>query len=562
MIFNRVMNYCNKLSLIIYLILVLSCSACEESQYDQNFVAQTPYTSWSFGVMADTQWFPDDEFNPNTVAVEIIRQLNEKFIEHNVKFVIQVGDLTDLGWNPVYGDKAIDTRALFTQELYNHGIGFYPIRGNHEGSPEAAREFTRVFPQTRGGSQNATPVDVLGKFKPDSIAQPLPPISGTQFILGSNFNSPNSELSGLSYSFDYDNTRFILLDNFPTADNTSYSFNEQQSWITDQLSSRPANTHSFVLTHYTFDAMFSAEDQNGRNELIRSMSANSAKYLISGHVHRHVNKLLFDSNDKSTYIHTLICASDSAKFYMPLKTYPESFDPLVAPVSEEALTVGYYIFTITGPNLTVDYYSAQVDPSLISGAYQIITTPQMNFTKRETFGYSLVGKESVIEQGQPYEEKVNDTYSSRAGALPTSARILGGANDSTSTDYSGRPLSKTVNTGWSQMIESTASDIFSIWGMQVLNDQQPEVFPLSISYYPTRVNKEAILSGRFGIAAKDAAGKWVNASVANAGGTPSFVIGPWDPSYGLGTYGVDSSNNTVWAVLNYAGEFAAAEFQE
>jgi hypothetical protein len=33
--------------------------------------------SWKFGVMSDTQWIgTDDGKNPNTVAVDIIRQLN------------------------------------------------------------------------------------------------------------------------------------------------------------------------------------------------------------------------------------------------------------------------------------------------------------------------------------------------------------------------------------------------------------------------------------------------------------------------------------------------------
>ena len=62
---------------------------------------------WSFGVMSDTQWTaPTDPAgqNPNGVAVSIIKQLNQQFINHGVKFVIQVGDLTENGtmstWPP------------------------------------------------------------------------------------------------------------------------------------------------------------------------------------------------------------------------------------------------------------------------------------------------------------------------------------------------------------------------------------------------------------------------------------------------------------------------------
>ena len=44
----------------------------------------------------------------------------------------------------------------------------------------------------------------------------------------------------------------------------------------------------------------------------------------------------------------------------------------------------------------------------------------------------------------------------------------------------------------------------------------------------------------------------------NIGGTKQFVVGPWEPGYGLGTYGVDPSSKTAWAVVNYNGDFAVA----
>jgi hypothetical protein len=58
-------------------------------------VSLTWATSWKFGVMSDTQR-PNslDNKKPN-VAVNVIRHLNQEFIKHGVKFVLQVGDLTD-----------------------------------------------------------------------------------------------------------------------------------------------------------------------------------------------------------------------------------------------------------------------------------------------------------------------------------------------------------------------------------------------------------------------------------------------------------------------------------
>ncbi|MCX5910156.1 MAG: metallophosphoesterase, partial [Deltaproteobacteria bacterium] len=108
--------------------------------------------SWKFGVMSDTQWtVPTDPAgqNPNSVAVSIVKQIDHQFIKHDVKFVIQVGDLTENGNN---ADIAI--RALAAQELYNAGIGFFPMRGNHETYANPPNnygidQFRISFPQTQ-----------------------------------------------------------------------------------------------------------------------------------------------------------------------------------------------------------------------------------------------------------------------------------------------------------------------------------------------------------------------------------------------------------------------------
>jgi hypothetical protein len=63
-------------------------------------------------------------------------------------------------------------------------------------------------------------------------------------------------------------------------------------------------------------------------------------------------------------------------------------------------------------------------------------------------------------------------------------------------------------------------------------------------------------NGGFGIATRNADGSWVNAVDLNAGGTKTFVVGPWEASHGLGTYGVDPGTKTAWAVVNHAGDFA------
>ncbi len=111
--------------------------------------------AWTFGVMSDTQWTAkDDGKNPNAVAVSIVEQINREFIRRGVRFVIQVGDLVNDGSVAGY-----DTRANYAQALYNAGIGFFPLRGNHDAAMYSAVEFQHVFPQTQTGRQNMTPAD-------------------------------------------------------------------------------------------------------------------------------------------------------------------------------------------------------------------------------------------------------------------------------------------------------------------------------------------------------------------------------------------------------------------
>ena len=113
---------------------------------------------FKFGVMADTQWKKNlDGQNPGTVAVGIVNLLNAEFIKHDVKFVIQVGDLVDSeddSSNGHAGLRTMPVRAGAAQALYDAGIGFYPVRGNHEGSVTAANEFAKLYPQARGFGKN------------------------------------------------------------------------------------------------------------------------------------------------------------------------------------------------------------------------------------------------------------------------------------------------------------------------------------------------------------------------------------------------------------------------
>ncbi len=537
------------------------------------FVGVASAEPWSFGVMSDTQWKNTDVANnPNTVAVGIINQINQEFINKGVKFVIQVGDLTDNG-----SSAAMSTRAAAAQALYDAGIGFYPFRGNHESSLAAALQFQTLYPQT----QNSGP-----------------------YVFGAmNFSSPFATLNGLSYSFDYDNARFVLLDQFTRTDNTNYlgssnnNIIDQQGWIDMQLSTKPGKSHAFVFSHKGLitenhvDTLFGSNpssNPDAQNAFMSSLAANGVRYYMGGHDHMH-NRAIIISPDSKSAVQDITTASNSYKFYIPqVPSNDEKYNipangitngPRETPISQELFTVGYYIVTVDGPRVTVDFYSS---PNGCIGDCDLVNTPTLTFTKRETFGYSLNGQEFLVAEGESYS-KIEDSFEG------TTARLLSGANGSTTTDYSSRALTKAVNTGWTPMSnaddmdcssqhrwpwffrnikchkakdhEIPASDILTLWGMSDLGTDQTDTYALSMSYDHHRLLPAQLGRGLLGLATRDQNGNWVNAVDMNFGGNKKFVLGPWKPGYELGAYGIDLKTHTAWAVINYTGDFAVAGFR-
>jgi hypothetical protein len=355
--------------------------------------------------MSDTQWTPPTDpagKNPNGVAVSVIDQINQRFIEAGVKFVIQVGDLTENG-----NDVDIATRAAAAEPLYRASIGFFPMRGNHEvyAKPDGVNQygipaFRQNFPQTRG--------------------------KGSSLWWTGHFISPSPvspDLEGMSYSFDYgqagNDARFVIIDNWATPSKRvphengytyGYSINDQQPWISSCLYKGTRGTlHTFVFSHQNIigenhqDSLFTGyTDANPawQNAFFASLQNNGVKYFISGHDHMHQRSVI-TSPDGASKVEQLICASNSSKFYTPKSASdPKWFGQKVreASVSQDLYTIGYYIFTIDGPRVTVDYYADdhgkwQSDGNYPNGPGLPDTgiTPTFKFVKKETWGYSLNG---------------------------------------------------------------------------------------------------------------------------------------------------------------------------
>jgi Calcineurin-like phosphoesterase len=579
---------------------------------------------WKFGVMSDTQWIgTDDGRNPGSTSVDIIKALNKQFADHHVKFVVQVGDLVDqTGSTTTSVANSEDVRAAFAQELFNAGIGFFPLPGNHDSQPLAGIEFRRIYPQTLDGKMNVTPANVFTVPNPDAAGQPFPTVAGRAFVDGRNFSTPgivfdpntqtNADWTGVSYSFTYRNASFVLLDQFSPL-NTTTNYNPypkaidlQQPWINSVLGGMAPGTHAFVFGHKGLvtenhvDTLFGSDpsqDPSGQDAFITALYKAGVRYYIQGHDHMHDRSLVSvttgtPTDGKSAKIQNILCASDSSKFYTPgMPSNDEKYDvpafghPRQAQLAQELHTVGFYIFTVDGPRVTVDFYSAplsNVAPAGCSGAnceWLIPTTPQLNFSKTETFGYSLNGKEfQVCQAGQA---SCNSSYTQVADSYHgTTARILSGTNGSKAVDFDNRSFIKTVDTGWSDRDfdgrddhdrwqnddrrlrddnDDLQSEILTLWGMADLGTDQTDTYTLALNNNSCK-SHFGRGDSRLALVTRNSYGDWVNAVDLNKGSfSKRYVAGPWKPGYDLGTYGYDSKTNTAWAVINYNGDFAVSQ---
>ena len=569
---------------------------------------------WSFGIEADTQWVKlangqtDDGCNPNTCSVAIAKQLDQQFIDKGVKFVVEVGDLCDSG--TVAGE---DTRAVFAQDLYNAGIGFYPLSGNHD-NPSPG-ELTKIYPQTQNAMMNETPASAFAVPNPDALTQPFPVQSGTPFQVGTISASPAAPagLAGLDYAVDYRNARLVFLDQFATATDPMHQVLDSADvdWMNQQLATRPAGTQAFVFGHKGIITQNHVDNLFGndptaqpslQDAFISDLQDNGVHYYIGGHDHSY-NRALVASPDGESSVQDIVSQSDANKFYLPYGSagyvqrsvdssgnvtntgYLASADPSQTndyiydvqvakakgltgpgepftgapretPIAQDLNKVGYFIVTVDGPRVTIRYYAAAVNPTLTyagtdDAEYLLSTTPQMTFAKAETFGYSQNGKEFFVPQGQPYTSVVDSFQGTRA-------RILGGTNGSTATDAAGRAFTKDIDTGWTCTAGRCRfeSDILTLWGMADLGASHTDTYALSMS--PSRFQGHDRWGRDWGILVTRAHGQWVNAVDVNDGGTQHFVVGPYKSTYGLGTYGVDPHTHTAWAVIDHGGKFAVA----
>jgi hypothetical protein len=655
--------------------------------------------AWAFGVHGDTQWtLEQDAANPEYVAASVINAINEQMISKNVKFVLQVGDLTDRA-----GDAGMASRAAAAQPLFDKGIGFFPLRGNHEtygylyGRDPAYNlnvpAFKTSFPQTQGQGSNlfgatnfdwptgttndgllkglsyaydynnasfvivdveqtavkhqdaavlynnpaacvaavtpGTPTGTtpycgqgyfyilthLGNYNTgyvvyqaayditngytvpyDEFGNALPTVdpytitAGTWFRVASN-KRPTTDFKNwdvLNPKQTYQGQPFDIYDPPAVAENrwsvidssanTEFWPDKQEAWIEARLNESARNNrgikHAFVFSHRAIiaenhtDSFFGTDPTalaSAQNAFFSAMQSNHAKYMISGHDHLY-NRALLASPNASSKLQQIVSIGNSTKFYWPiaLTGFATGVKARETQLAQETDTMGYYIYTVDGPRVNVDYYST-IFPSGISGfddsnypygttwadIYPLGVTPPLAYEKKESYGYSLNGKSFTVAPGEAFAAKsITDAYGS------TTAAIIGGVNSGTAIDYNSRNFSKDINTGWVANTGSLSSDILSLWGVTSINDPNP-VYALQMSYA-----NPGLPVGGFRLATVGADGKWAKAIDLNIGDqTKSFVKGPYNSSYPLGTQGIDTASKTVWAVVDYDADFAVNNFQ-
>ncbi|WP_018410677.1 metallophosphoesterase [Methyloversatilis thermotolerans] len=447
----------------------------------------------------------------------------DRFVNsHDIDLVISIGDLTERGTAAEF-----ETWKQTAQPLIDAGISVYATRGNHDVKAEST---------TPGIDPLLGPSDYRGT----SIwSAALPGMSAPTVVAG----------PGASYSFSYNNTRFVALDLYGALPS------ELIGWVTSQ--EKGSNEHMFVYAHEPFFGRAREgvlEDSPLRMQILAQLGANGADAYLSGHDHQYSRSAAVDGKD--VLLHHIVSGSNAEKYYRFENEFNDGEEVGVALTSNE---VGYSIVDIDGPFVTFTHYSA-TPPA--SSNYDETWVPEWRVADRTTF--STNGKSYGIGVGESYAGLKSEIAAGN-GFVGTAAEIVAGENldgRSVTTQPDSGPgitqqLGNIVNFGWMTKTHDLASDILYLGGMDDKLDNIADPFVLTLSYDEGQVLDEALLRLMYQLD-----GKWVLAVEANSEGTVTFVAGAWQAGYGLGTYGVDTATNVVWAVVDRNGRFAVAAVPE
>ncbi|MDR1485006.1 MAG: metallophosphoesterase [Planctomycetaceae bacterium] len=292
---------------------------------------------WRFGIVPDTQWGRELKAPFYGTAIHVVDAINAEMIRQKVDFVIQVGDLVESSSVP----EAFQTRANCNKPLFDAGIKFYPVRGNHDSIKiSSVVQFKTAFPNLPGTKGN-------GGSSPDL-----------------------TNTGGMTYSFTHKNGKFILLDTFPLIDDGSkngkaYKIKDYQNWIDSQLT-KTDHQFAIVFAHKNLlgqnhkDTVFSSNVKNQdshpevQNKFFSSLQENNVKYFISGHDHLYHRSQIKSPNGNAE-VQQIICGSAAHKFYLPQKPFLERETSIV----KELNRVGFMIAAVNRDQVKLTYYSTE-----------------------------------------------------------------------------------------------------------------------------------------------------------------------------------------------------------
>ena len=388
---------------------------------------------WSFGVMSDTQWAPAENHPGKGVATEIIDAVNQQFVAAGVRFVIQVGDLTENAGAGTLDE--LDIRAWHTGGLGAAGVRFFPLRGNHEASADAAARFNVAFPGLPG---------TIGFEARDGFSR------------GSSPSLPG--LAGRSYAFTCAGATFVLLDLLTVpagaAGDKTYAIAEQLPWISEQLAqARREGRHAFVFGHKGIlgqnhaDTLFgSPAVQADRQAFLRVLCENGVRLYLCGHDHiYHRSAITLPGMGRAFGVQQVITGSCICKFYAPNGHFSASELPL----AQERNAVGYCIVTVDGPKVTLAYYSAPANVDASHGRGEITSwSAPVAWRLRDRFSYCSNGREFPIRKGEGFTA-VRDAVDQDGPFVGTRMALVAGANVSGSTPSRMTPRFAAAGRAWS-----------------------------------------------------------------------------------------------------------------
>jgi hypothetical protein len=289
------------------------------------FISISHAQVWYFGVIADTQSYRKEQIG---VSVEHLTQISKRLLEHEIELVLVVGDLIGGDSAGTYHliKKQYMTWKSVMKPLYDAGIDIYPIRGNHDKSAKAFREF---FP-------------ALPKNGPDGFWE-------------------SDKQKGLTYWFEKNNAVFIGLDMY-TARKPDIDF----EWLENVLKPNQGK-HVFIYGHEPIFGRIHEgiyDDRFYRVHKRRKFASLLYRYGIPlffvGHDHIHCRTAITD--EKGNLLTQQIMCAPAGK-----KTYPE--ERWRKPLEQETILnyhigkIGYYIVRIDNTSATVNFFSKDFNQS-------------------------------------------------------------------------------------------------------------------------------------------------------------------------------------------------------